>query len=278
MNSLKLGSLEQENSPEPVSLKKIGHEADFSQANRSLLPPNATELEFHLEQVVMAATDLPVSITQLWDPYACPLSLLPWLAWAFSVDEWDDRWPEHIKRQVVQNSFDVHRYKGTPYAVQQALDSLNIKTHLREWWAPDGSQEPGTMTVVALINENLADSDEGLLTREMLEQVTRVIQSSRRGVIHFDVELGLALEEGFGLSGAVGPAVGVMSDNLEAVAVVPDAINTGLGLAAAINRVDCIDQHAEFSSLLPELVFASPQLAAFSHQLCLSDINLTGCI
>ncbi|MBJ6889264.1 phage tail protein I, partial [Vibrio cholerae] len=78
--------------------------------------------------VIVQSTDLPIRIKDLWDPYSCPLSLLPWLAWALSVDEWDDRWPEHIKRQVVQDSFDVHRFKGTPYAVQKALDSLNIKT------------------------------------------------------------------------------------------------------------------------------------------------------
>ncbi|WDD98376.1 phage tail protein I [Thalassomonas actiniarum] len=244
--------------------------------DNSLLPPNVTELEYHLEQVVKKATDLPVPIAQLWDPHTCPLSLLPWLAWAFSVDEWDDRWPEHIKRQVVQNSFDIHRYKGTPYAVQEALDSLNIKTHLREWWASNGSQEPGTMTVVALINENLTDNDEGVITREMLEQVTRVIKSARRGVIHFDVELGLALEESFAFSAAVGPSIGVMADNLESEPVVPDAISAGLGYSGVIHRLDFNDQQVEFSPLVPGLVFASPQLTGVSHQMCLSDINLEG--
>ena len=214
----------------------------------SLLPTNASELEFHLEQVVQAATDLPVPVSRLWDPATCPLSLLPWLAWAFSVDEWDDSWPEHIKRQVVAHSFDVHRYKGTPYAVQQALDSLNIKTQLREWWAPGGSQTPGTMTVVALINENLTDNDEGLITREMLEQVTRVITSARRGVIHFDVELGLSLEEGFGLAAAASPATGVSDQQFDALAVVPGEL--GVGLSAAM----------------------------VSYQLTLSDINLEGIV
>ncbi|WDE04673.1 phage tail protein I [Thalassomonas viridans] len=214
----------------------------------SLLPPNATTLESHLEQVIKAATDLPVPVSRLWEPEACPLSLLPWLAWAFSVDEWDDNWPEHIKRQVVQNSFDVHRYKGTPYAVQQALDGLNIKTQLREWWAPDGSQTPGTMTVVALINENLTDNDDGLITREMLEQVTRVVKSARRGVIHFDVELGLSLEENFALAAAASPATGFIDQEFEPLAVVPGELSNGLSAAAV------------------------------SYQLCLSDINLEGIV
>ncbi|MFM9726312.1 phage tail protein I, partial [Streptomyces scabiei] len=79
--------------------------------SNSLLPPNASGLERDIEQVIVQSTDLPIRIKDLWDPYSCPLSLLPWLAWALSVDEWDDRWPEHIKRQVVQDSFNVHRFK-----------------------------------------------------------------------------------------------------------------------------------------------------------------------
>lgn len=244
----------------------------------SLLPPNASELERNLEQVVIHSTDLPVRIAELWDPFSCPLSLLPWLAWAFSVDEWDDRWPEHIKRQMVQNSFDVHRYKGTPYAVQKALDGLNIKSHLREWWEPDGSQYSGTMTVVALINENLTDNDDGLLTQEMLEQVTRVIKTAKRGVIHFDVELGLSFDESLGLSGGIGPSIGLMDHTTESIPVVPDAMNGGVGIAAAIFRVDCNDHEVDFLPVLPDLVSSSFQLAAVSHQLCMFDIDFEGIV
>jgi len=244
----------------------------------SLLPPNASELERNLEQVVIHSTDLPVRIAELWDPFSCPLSLLPWLAWAFSVDEWDDRWPEHIKRQMVQNSFDVHRYKGTPYAVQKALDGLNIKSHLREWWEPDGSQEPGTMTAVALINENLTDNDEGLLTKETLEQVTRVIKKAKRGVIHFDVELGLHFEEGLGLSGGIGPSIGLMDHSTEFIPIVPDEARGGAGLAAAIYCIDCNDHEVDFLPVVPDLVFSSFRLAAVSYQLCLADFYFEGVI
>ena len=260
------------------SLELSSVELSVLQETSNLLPVNATELERHLEQVLDAATDLPVGIRQLWDPDSCPLSLLPWLAWAFSVDEWDDRWPEHIKRQVVRNSFAVHRYKGTPYAVQEALDSLNIKTHLREWWAPDGDQTPGTMTVVALINENLTDNDDGLITREMLDQVIRVIKSARRGVIHFDVELGLSLAESLALSAATGPAIGVSEHDFVPEPVVPDVVSAGLGYAGIVYRQEWHDQDAEFFPLVPELFFASPQLALVSHQLCLSDLNLQGSV
>ena len=122
------------------------------------------------------------------------------------------------------------------------------------------------------------DNEQGLITREMLEQVTRVIKSARRGVIHFDVELGLSLEENLGLSSALAPSIGVMTHELAAEPVLPDAISTGLGYAGVIYRQDYYDQDAEFSPLVPELVFSSPQLTLISHQLCLSDINLVACV
>ena len=57
----------------------------------SLLPPNATVLETATEEAMhqpISAINVPVR--DLWNPAKCPLTLLPWLAWALSVDEWDE--------------------------------------------------------------------------------------------------------------------------------------------------------------------------------------------
>jgi len=43
------------------------------------------------------------------------------LAWAHSLDEWDESWPEETKRAAVQSSISVHRKKGTLGAVRRAL-------------------------------------------------------------------------------------------------------------------------------------------------------------
>lgn len=146
-------------------------------ASSSLLPPNASKLERDIEQVIASSLDLPLSIADLWDPFRCPLSLLPWLAWAYSVDQWEDSWPESVKRQVVNDAFEIHRYKGTPYAVQQALNSLGIKTNIIEWWEPNGSNVRGTMKVNALVK------DKGIDLSDLI-QITNAITSAKRGVIH----------------------------------------------------------------------------------------------
>lgn len=71
----------------------------------SLLPPGSTPLERRLAQTCSRISDLQVSLRDLWNPATCPVSFLPYLAWAFSVDRWDEGWTESVKRQVVKDAF-----------------------------------------------------------------------------------------------------------------------------------------------------------------------------
>lgn len=142
--------------------------------------------------------DTRLLLHSLWHPMLCPVSLLPWLAWSVSVDEWDESWSEALKRQVIRDAFEVHKYKGTPYALQKALDSLNIKTEVKEWWQQDDARR-GTLQVWALINSNLDKHQQGILTTEMMRKIQRVINRVKRGSIHIDIQLGLAFKEQMGV-------------------------------------------------------------------------------
>lgn len=102
-----------------------------------LLPPNRTPLESALAQAAGFAV-VPRVIATLWDADACPAPLLPWLAWALSVDEWDDGWSETQQRATIKGSIALHRRKGTPWAVRQALARIGLTlTELVE--SPDGA-------------------------------------------------------------------------------------------------------------------------------------------
>lgn len=109
-----------------------------------LLPPNATDLERHLEQATARTSEIPVPIGSLWDPQNCPVALLPWLAWALSVDEWDGAWPEAVKREVIARSAELHRRKGTVWSVREALRAAGYAEAEIEEGLPrllhDGSQ------------------------------------------------------------------------------------------------------------------------------------------
>jgi phage tail P2-like protein len=94
----------------------------------SLLPPNATPQETAIEAATARIGEVPVPNATLWTPATCPAALLPWLAWALSVDEWDGTWPEERQRAVIAASVAVHRRKGTRGAVVAALAAAGYGT------------------------------------------------------------------------------------------------------------------------------------------------------
>jgi hypothetical protein len=87
-----------------------------------ILPNNGTDYERALasqvEQILELDTD---EIRRLWDPWTCDFALLPYLAWALSVDLWEPSWPEAKKRAVVAGSFGMHKLKGTKAGIAAYL-------------------------------------------------------------------------------------------------------------------------------------------------------------
>ncbi len=91
----------------------------------SILPPSSTVLERALEQTCAERLQaLPAVVASLWNAGNCPAALLPYLAWALSVDEWDEGWGVDKKRSVINESRLVHQQKGTPAAIRRALASI----------------------------------------------------------------------------------------------------------------------------------------------------------
>jgi phage tail P2-like protein len=91
--------------------------------SETLLPDNATPQEIALDMATARLGDVPVDIRTVMTPSDCPAPLLPWLAWALSVDEWDAAWTEETKRVAIAASIGVHQRKGTRAAVRAAIDA-----------------------------------------------------------------------------------------------------------------------------------------------------------
>lgn len=81
--------------------------------NGRLLPSGSTPLEVAAAAACAQLAQLPVPLRQLLNPQTYPVNLLPYLVWAFSVDRWDESWPEAAKSQVIASSHFIHRHKGT---------------------------------------------------------------------------------------------------------------------------------------------------------------------
>lgn len=89
----------------------------------SLLPSSATRQERAIEQAIARMSELPVPLRSLHRADTCPAQLLPWLAWARGLDEWDDKWSDEAKRAVVQRSYAIHAHKGSVQSIRDVLAS-----------------------------------------------------------------------------------------------------------------------------------------------------------
>lgn len=117
-------------------------------SEETLLPGCATALD---EEIARAWSDLdeldPIVIETLWDAWRCPARLLPWLAWALSLDLWEPGWSEIDKRSAIARSPYLHRIKGTRLAVELALDLLRTPYAVTEWWETLPRARRGTVAV-----------------------------------------------------------------------------------------------------------------------------------
>jgi phage tail P2-like protein len=147
----------------------------------SLLPQNATALETALAESVARISDVPTPNRDVWNPDKCPSDLLPWLAWAFSVDFWDAGWTDDQKRGAIKSAVAVQRYKGTIGAVKQALTSLGYGVAIQEWFnqLPEGA--PYTFDV--LLDSNQVGIDQAALAKILSYiDVTKNLRSHRGAV------------------------------------------------------------------------------------------------
>lgn len=92
-----------------------------------VLPNNATTYERAMAAQVERLLALDVPIADLWNPQKCPVDLLPYLAWALSVDIWKTDWPEFKKRAVIAEAVKLHRLKGTETALRRYVDQVDAK-------------------------------------------------------------------------------------------------------------------------------------------------------
>lgn len=120
----------------------------------SLLPHSATAQERAQSALDARIDQLPAPCRALWNPLLCPVSLLPHLAHHMSVDQWDDNWPEAVRRQVIADALYQHRIKGSRLGVEQAVASLGTVCEIIEWWQTEPQGEPHTFRVAVSAQEN----------------------------------------------------------------------------------------------------------------------------
>ncbi len=164
-----------------------------------LLPPNATPLELDLEQVQARIGALPVEILKLYQPQACPAHLLPWMAWQFSVDEWDSQWTEQMRRDVIAESVKLHQKKGTVWAVKRILALTGLPdTTLYEWWQPHETYELLPDLPVHTFHLRVwstPGSNPVVITHEKYDSIRRLVDWTKPARSHYTFDIGARFKD-----------------------------------------------------------------------------------
>lgn len=156
-------------------------------AKAPLLPHASSDLERDLDIALSHLETVKIPIETLWDPARCPLEILPYLAWALNVMNWESSWSERVKRQVVASSLDIHREKGTRPAVERALAALDVRCIIREWFERGAvSTEPGTFNVIAQVSTTETHRIDPNITRIIRDAVDAVRPASRPFTLRVD--------------------------------------------------------------------------------------------
>lgn len=138
--------------------------------NNSLMANGSSLLEQRAAAACASISDLSVPLRDLWNPRRCPVKFLPYLAWAFSVDRWEETWSEKEKRQAVSDAFWIHQRKGTVAAVRRVIETLGYSMTLQEWW--EVADPAGTFRLEVDLN------DIGI-TESMIKELERIIGDAK---------------------------------------------------------------------------------------------------
>ncbi|WP_162559374.1 phage tail protein I [Microvirga sp. 17 mud 1-3] len=150
----------------------------------TLLPPSATDQERALELATARLGDVPVLVREAWNPDTCPAELLPWLAWAFSVDEWQESWSEAEKRGVIKSALYVHKKKGTLAALKRAVAPLGYIIRIIEWFEETPHGAPYTFRLeVGVLDKGVNET-----IYQQMERIIRTYKNVRSQMLSLTIK------------------------------------------------------------------------------------------
>lgn len=138
----------------------------------NLLPPSATITEVNLDESLSRIENVPTPAHTVNNPGTADSSLLPWMAWARSVDNWDISWTDDQKRAVIKASYNVHLHKGTIGALKEALGALGYSVEVQEWFNQIPQGEPYTFKIFISV-------DQTGITQEEFFRLKKIIDNSK---------------------------------------------------------------------------------------------------
>jgi phage tail P2-like protein len=79
--------------------------------------------------------------------------MLDLLAWQFHIEGYEQAQNTEEKRNLIKNAIELHRYKGTPYAIKKAFQALGLDASLQEWFDYNGNPYKFKVLVKSIIQD-----------------------------------------------------------------------------------------------------------------------------
>jgi phage tail P2-like protein len=79
--------------------------------------------------------------------------LLDLLAWQFHIEGYEQAQTIQEKRNLIKNAIELHRYKGTPYAIKKVFQALGVDASLQEWFDYNGDPYKFKVLVKSVIQD-----------------------------------------------------------------------------------------------------------------------------
>ncbi|HHR6031363.1 TPA: phage tail protein I [Providencia alcalifaciens] len=192
-----------------------------------LLPTGSSALELAAANALAQIERVPIPIRELWNPDKCPVHLLPYLAWAFSVDRWDKNWTEKAKRDAIKAAMFIHKHKGTIGALRRVVEPLGYLIRVIEWWKTNETAGTFRLDIGVL---------ETGITEEMYRELEALIFDAKPASRHL-VGLTIQLEIKGNIFCA---ATSYGGDELTVYPYTPDVISVGgaISTGAAVHVID----------------------------------------
>ncbi|MDW2121614.1 phage tail protein I [Vibrio sp. 2026] len=195
----------------------------------SVLPDNRSALERALELSLsqqLYSVDNPYP--NLLDAWHTPIEVVPYLAAERQLPVWDTSDPDHIKRNLAGNAWQVRRLSGTRAGLQMALESFDFLSEIKPWYQQEPQGQPYSLEIVAWEKGNKP------VNVANVKKLLAYIEDTQSERDQIELSLMFGVETSMGMAGARAPVTNVKeTDGQASLWPMPDA-SMSFAMAGAV--------------------------------------------
>lgn len=206
------------------------------------------------------------------------------------------------RRTLIKRAVELHRYKGTVWAVKEVFGVLSVDVELVEWWQQQPAAAPYTFALTAWVNSNLLPGSP-VLTAGLYERLQRMVDMVKPVRASFDFKVGVRFDQPLQIANAsqtaavgrwasdaqavqptpaeqpikVASAVGTIATyrrSAEPLPVQPAAAVQALGIANAINTAAVCRCEAQPQAVQPRAPASAVTLAGVARGLSVLRVSM----